>query len=74
MRFCLCINERNSVKSVCPVHILTENDEIFKYLIQMFVYLSSFTVCFSGDIEEERKALNENYQSTGHFQTFFSSP
>ena len=38
----------------------------------MLVYLTSFTVFFSGDIEEKKKKKSsETDQSAGHFQSFF---
>ena len=42
----------------------------------MLVYLTSFTVFFSGDLKKKKnkkkkKKSSENDQSTGHFQSFF---
>ena len=37
----------------------------------MLVYLTSFTVFFSGDIKKKKKKSSENDQSTGHFSELF---
>ena len=55
-RFSLGIFESDTVKSDCPVQIFRE---MMKY-IKIKVYLTSFTVFFSGDIKKKallKKAL-----------------
>ena len=71
----------DTVKSDCPVQIFRKKMEYIK----IKVYLTSFTVFFSGDIKKIIKKLykkklkktSENDQLTGHFQSFliyFFSP
>ena len=77
LRFCLCIFESDTVKSDCPVQIFRKMMKYIKIKYRLLVYLTSFTV-FSGYIkkkssenEKKKKKNSENYQLTGHFQSFF---
>ena len=74
--FCLGIFESDTVKSDCPVQIFRK---MMKY-IKIKVYLTSFTVFFSGDIKKiikkssiKEKKSSENDQLTFLF-IFFRPP
>ena len=51
--FCLCIFESDTFKIDCPAQIFRKMMKYLKIQYRLLVYLTSFTVFFSGDIKKK---------------------